>query len=719
MRMYFSLRYKLILLVTASIAMMVAVCMGMVISLQQRSLQQVHQLTQDQVSASLRGEWIRKTEAVSSTIADLLIQPVHTLDVFHINNIVQSVRQQSVVQYITVLDADSSIIGDGEPTTNRIGRKLGGYPHGIQTTVHFHHQKEDQEVLEIVTPIRLADQNLGVLIIGFPTQELDGVTGSLDQALSGLFSDTYEEGLKEMIFYSTIIALIGIIATVFIARSLAKPINALVSETRKIRAGDFDVRLATTCRNELGELNRSFLLMSDELRKREASLNRAKSELELRVQQRTAELNCANAQLRNEMAEHRQSQKARIELEKRLQRSQKMEALGTLAGGVAHDLNNILTGIVGYPELLLLELPEDSPLRSSIKTIKSSGEKAAAIVQDLLTLARRGVTQRKVCNLNQIVSALLQSPEWHHMQALHPNTDLQVDLNPDLLNISGSPVHLSKTVMNLLNNALEAMADGGRLAVSTANRYIDRPFGRYEEVRKGDYVVLTVTDVGIGIPEADLPKIFEPFYTRKQMGRSGTGLGMAVVWGTVKDHDGYIDVRSQIGVGTTFELYLPVCRESLPQETAAPSMDSLRGGGSVLVVDDDDVQRRLARDILSKLGYSMRLAASGEEAVHLVKKQRFDLVILDMIMGEGMDGLETYEAILRQVPGQKALITSGFSESWRVKKALNLGAARYLKKPFHISHLAGAVKEALCLQPPPGGTDDRQLDQGRATSDAA
>ncbi|MBW2006084.1 MAG: PAS domain S-box protein, partial [Deltaproteobacteria bacterium] len=233
-----------------------------------------------------------------------------------------------------------------------------------------------------------------------------------------------------------------------------------------------------------------------------------------------------------DITERKRAEQEKQRLEAQLQRSQKMEAIGTLAGGVAHDLNNILAGLVSYPELLLMDLPEDSPLRKPILTIQKSGEKAAATVQDLLTLARRGVAITEVVNLNTIVSDYLKSPEYGKLREFHSNVKLKTDLNADLLNISGSPVHLSKTIMNLISNAAEAMPEEGTISVSTKNLYIDTPIRGYDDVKEGDYVILIVSDTGIGIPSEDIEKIFEPFYTKKVMGRSGTGLGMAVVWGT-------------------------------------------------------------------------------------------------------------------------------------------------------------------------------------------
>jgi len=397
-----------------------------------------------------------------------------------------------------------------------------------------------------------------------------------------------------------------------------------------------------------------------------------------------------------DVTERKQAEQARQENERNLLRLQKMESLSLLAGGVAHDLNNILSGIVSYPDLLLMQLPQDSPLRKPLSTIQNSGHKAAAIVQDLLTLARRGVPTMEVVDLNEIVTEYLKSPECEKFRSFHPTVAIETGLGEDLLHIMGSRVHLNKTVMNLVSNAAEAMKEGGTITLSTENRYIDTPIHGYDQVVEGDYVILSVSDAGVGIPPEDLERIFEPFYTKKVMGRSGTGLGMAVVWGTVKDHKGYIDVESSEGQGTTFTLYFPATREVRAADKPLVSVDEYRGRGeSIVVVDDVKEQREIAATILSELGYAVTSVSSGEEAIHYLKNHRPDLLILDMIMDPGMDGLETYRRILELHPLQKAIIASGFSETDRVKEAQRLGAGQYLRKPYTMETIGMAVKEEL------------------------
>ena len=392
----------------------------------------------------------------------------------------------------------------------------------------------------------------------------------------------------------------------------------------------------------------------------------------------------------------RRAEEEKKNLEAQLQRAQKMEALGTLAGGVAHDLNNILGGIVSYPDLLLMQLPGDSPLRKPILTIQQSGQKSAAIVQDLLTLARRGVAVTEATNLNDIISDYFKTPEHEKLKSFHPDAEFEICLEKQTLNILASPVHLSKTVMNLVSNAAEAMPDGGKISISTENCYIDKPIKGYDDVQEGDYVVLTVSDTGIGISSDDIERIFEPFYTKKVMGRSGTGLGMAVVWGTVKDHNGYIDVRSIEGKGATFKLYFPVTREETTIENTSKSFEAYRGRGEkILVIDDVKEQREISSMILGQLGYSVSTVSNGKEAIGYMENNSANLLILDMIMDPGIDGLETYKRILDLHPDQRAIIVSGFSETDRVREAQRLGAGAYVKKPYILETIGMAVRAEL------------------------
>ncbi|MBU0698335.1 MAG: response regulator [Proteobacteria bacterium] len=391
------------------------------------------------------------------------------------------------------------------------------------------------------------------------------------------------------------------------------------------------------------------------------------------------------------------AEKERKNLQERITRAEKMEAIGLLAGGFAHDSNNILGGVTGYIQMALMNMPADDPNRRYLKSSMDSANRMAELVQDLLTLARRGVSNTEVLNLNDVVTVYLRSSVYAKLKLYHPDVDIKTDLEPGLLNIAGKPVHLEKTVMNLVTNAAEALPNGGTVTMSTRNQYVDRPINGYDlSIQEGEFVVMEVSDNGTGIALEDLNRIFEPFYTKKVMGRSGTGLGMAVVYGTVKDHQGFINVRSVKGVGTTFELYFPVTREAVSTGKTVIPMEAYTGSGKkILVVDDVAAQREIASGILNLLGYSVVAVSSGEAAVAHMKKNAADLVILDMIMDPGIDGLDTYRKILELHPGQKAIITSGFSETDRVKECQKLGAGQYIQKPYTLEKIGMAVKNAI------------------------
>ncbi|WP_169728944.1 hybrid sensor histidine kinase/response regulator [Desulfatirhabdium butyrativorans] len=514
-----------------------------------------------------------------------------------------------------------------------------------------------------------------------------------------------------------LLAIVSVLMNFLLSRWVLKPLAAFVQAIQGIDFESLDQRIPISSRDEIGKLALTFNQMLQRLQQQKLEVVRAidsrdealgklqqtycelammNERLEKRVQERTEVLQKINQRLSAEIDQKEKALQKIEELNERLIRSKKMETLGLLAGGVAHDLNNVLGGIVTYPELLLMDHSLSPTVRKSVDVIHRSGIKAAAIVQDLLTLTRRGVINSLPLNLNDMVSEYLLSPEHEKLLSFHP--DIQVDFRPetDLKNILGSAIHLKKTVMNLVSNAAEAMPDGGTISIHTRNCRVESPMPLYELIPEGDYVLLEITDTGIGISKDDISRIFEPFYTKKIMGRSGTGLGMAVVWGTMRDHDGFIDIKSQEGQGTTFFLYFPQTEVKVADMKQQLPMESYVGNGErILVVDDIEEQREIAASLLNKLGYRVETAASGEEALLRLSDTPFDLVVLDMIMDPGMDGLETYRAMIALRPGQKAIIASGFAENSRVKEAQALGAGAYIRKPYTIEKMGLAVKQAI------------------------
>ncbi len=384
-----------------------------------------------------------------------------------------------------------------------------------------------------------------------------------------------------------------------------------------------------------------------------------------------------------------------VVLERKLARAEKMQAIGLMASGVAHDLNNILSGIVGYPELLLLRLPKDSNLRKPIETIQESGQRAAAVVSDLLTVAKGAAAAREGHDLNALVRQYLDSPEFHRLKSLYPKVTVRQQLDANRANILCSSVHIKKCLMNLVLNAAEAIIDDGTIRISTQNQQIVKTDSLVGALKEGDYVVLNVQDTGTGISDSDLEHVFEPFYTRKVMGRSGSGLGLTVVWNTVQDHNGHIHVKSS-GEGSCFQLYFPVTSEQADIKVDAGEMKCHTSKGEhILVVDDEALLCDITSEMLHTLGYKVDSVPSGESAISFIEENPVDLMVIDMLMGSGMNGRQTYEAALKLYPDQKAIISSGFSESADIKAALRLGASGFIKKPFSIDQLDQMIQAAL------------------------
>ncbi len=381
--------------------------------------------------------------------------------------------------------------------------------------------------------------------------------------------------------------------------------------------------------------------------------------------------------------------------ETRLQRAQKMEAIGNLAGGVAHDLNNILSGIVGYPELLLQTLPKESELRKPLEAIHDSGKRAATVVADMLTVARGAASIREIHNLNVLIEEYLISPECKELKSLYPEVIFQSTFQASHSTISCSPVHVKKCLMNLVTNAAEAVGKNGIVTVSTHNKHVEKSPGSKQQIETGEYVVLSVLDTGSGISDIDSEHIFEPFYTTKTMGRSGTGLGLAIVWNTMLDHKGNVLIDSS-KQGTRFQLYFPGSEHKVIDQAGNDKTEGLTGTNEhILIVDDEPQLQDLASQMLKIMGYKVDSVCSGELALKFIQENPVELIILDMLMEPGMNGLQTYEEILKLYPNQKAVVASGFSESDDVKATLKLGASGFIKKPYSIAKLGRVVKDAL------------------------
>lgn len=405
----------------------------------------------------------------------------------------------------------------------------------------------------------------------------------------------------------------------------------------------------------------------------------ARLELVQSLEEKNRQLECAYEELKT--TQHQ------------LLKSERMAILGMTAGGVAHDLNNILMGITGYPELLLTEIPEDSPLRGPLEAIRTSGRRAAAVVTDMLTLSRDVASEKENVSVNRLVREYLESLEFQQVVSANPGVEVKTELKKGDVYAYCSSIHIQKVIMNLVTNGLEAVVDGGSLTISTS--IASRNLGVSGKSGKEQMCcVLQISDTGSGICPENLDHIFDPFYTRKVMGKSGTGLGLTIVQNVVKQHDGSIEVRSDAS-GTTFTVYLPMGFETIQEAESLEGVKDYSGTEKILLVDDEPLQRYLGSRYLSTLGYSVKTLASGEEALLYLDKNRADLLILDMIMAPGISGLETYKRVLEKIPGQDAILVSGFSPDESVREAYDLGLRGFVPKPYSITQLARSVREAL------------------------
>lgn len=389
------------------------------------------------------------------------------------------------------------------------------------------------------------------------------------------------------------------------------------------------------------------------------------------------------------------AEQERLQLRERLSRAERMDALNLLAGGVAHDLNNILSGVMSYPDLLLLDLPEESELREPLETIRESGFRAAAVVKDMAGLAR-GLDRAMIPgNLSRIVNEYLMSSEYEDLMRRYPGVQIQAEVDAGVLGVNCAPLALRRAIANLLLNAVETTGAGGVVTLRTGNRYAEYPLDRYEMIPPGEYVVLEVSDTGSAVSPEDLPRIFDPFYTRKVLGWGGTGLGLTVVWNVVHEHAGYVDVASKDN-GTTFTLYLPAVRMVVPDHDEVESARDYEGQGEhILVVDDEPAQRNIAQHILQRLKYRVDTVDSGEAAVRHVETHPVDLVVLDMIMPRGMNGRETYARLVDIQPGLKAVVASGFADMDTIRQMREVGVTRYIEKPYTMARLGREVYAEL------------------------
>jgi len=374
--------------------------------------------------------------------------------------------------------------------------------------------------------------------------------------------------------------------------------------------------------------------------------------------------------------------------------SQKMEAVGQLAGGVAHDFNNLLTVISGHCELLKMQLQSEDPLMDDVNQIRAAASRAGQLTKQLLTFSRKQIPEFKIIDFNTIVKEM----EKMLRRLLGEDIELQTKLVEGLSNIDADRGQIEQMIMNLTVNARDAMPKGGKLAIETQKVLLDQEYASlHPEVKPGRYIQLTVCDTGCGMSKETLEHLFEPFFTTKETGK-GTGLGLATVFGIIKQHQGYIQVYSEVGMGSVFTVYLPLvaAEEAAEEKTERLSPDSIKGSESILVAEDQEEIRELVIRVLKKYGYQVFAAADGYEALKRVRETTgvIDLFLTDVVMPH-TEILPVVEEIKKQRPGIKVLYMSGYTDEVISYKGVLRPDVKLLRKPFTPLDLVKRVREVL------------------------
>jgi PAS domain S-box-containing protein len=387
----------------------------------------------------------------------------------------------------------------------------------------------------------------------------------------------------------------------------------------------------------------------------------------------------------------------RRQLEDQFRQSQKMEAVGRLSGGIAHDFNNLLGLIIGYAEILQEQIGPEDPQRASVDEIVTAGRRAAALTRQLLAFSRQQVLEPKVLDLNAVIVETKKMLD----RMIGEDVQMTTSLEPKLSRIKTDQGQIEQVLMNLAVNARDAMPRGGKLVIGTQNTQIDEAFARHYPypVKTGAYVLLTVSDTGSGMDAATQARVFEPFFTTKEKGK-GTGLGLSTVYGVVKQSGGYIDIQSELGTGTTFRIYLPRVEEQV--ETASNDAsgssvkDSYQGTETILVVEDEEALRKLARNILTAYGYTVLEAEDGARALEISKRFRdtIHLMLTDVIM-PGLNGPGLAQQMTRERPDLKVVYMSGYTGQVFNKDAVLEPGSIFVQKPFTREALARKIREAL------------------------
>src|SRR6185295_5094138 len=504
--------------------------------------------------------------------------------------------------------------------------------------------------------------------------------------------------VKRMLIIGAFLFVMGVASAFVLSCNITGPLYELTAGATAISRGDHSRRVNINRRDELGQLATAFNAMVEKLRE-------SQRELERKVQDRTAQLEEANRRLellseshaeKRSLAEREREDalEALHNTEKQLVQSQKLEAVGRLAGGISHDFNNLLTVILGYTDISKRSLTEGDPLFRNLEEISKASERAASLTRQLLAFSRKQVMQPKVFDMNIVVSDLRKMLR----RVIGEDIEVRVTAESDLGNIKADPVQLEQVLMNLVVNARDAMPKGGKLSIETANVYLDESYSQdHVSVVPGHYVMLAISDTGCGMDEETRQRIFEPFFTTKEQGK-GTGLGLSMVYGIVKQSGGNIWVYSEEGHGTTFKIYFPrVTAEAEEYRRAALAFEVEGGSETILLVEDAEWVRTLARQVLESAGYRVLEAGNADAAIKLcesINGDRIDLLLTDVVM-PGMSGNDMSRILLAKHPGMPVLYMSGYTDDAIVQHGVLEAGINFLQKPFTPAALALKVREVL------------------------
>lgn len=517
--------------------------------------------------------------------------------------------------------------------------------------------------------------------------EYDGLTGERVIGASALIppsgwgvivevpvADAYQQLTTLTVFFATVFVFTLILAAFlgwwFSFRGIIKPIGLLKKNAQEIARGDFDCQIALENDDELGQLADTLTAMATNLK----------------------ETTVSRDILLNEISEHKKTEAEKENLEKQMVQAQKLESIGRLAGGVAHDLNNMLSPIIGYGELLMEDLSDDLQKHERLQQIVQAGYRARDLVGHLLAFSRRQTLAYTRLNLNQA----LERFEKLLRRTIREDIELTILPSSDLQTINGDVGQIEQVIMNLCVNAQDAMPDGGKLTIETTMVDLDDGYlPDHPSVQEGRYVMLAVSDTGVGMDADTQSQIFEPFFSTK--GEQGTGLGLATVYGIVKQHGGNIWVYSEPGRGTTFKVYLPIT-EGVPDDNVVqpkPVRD-LKGTETILLAEDNTLVRELAADILRRQGYQLMVAKNGLEALGMLKSYHgpLDLLLTDVVMPD-INGKTLFTRLTEQFPDLRVLFMSGYTNDVIAHKGVLDEGIHFIQKPFTVHGLADKVREVL------------------------